>query len=102
MNAFVSDYANAKNRADTLDAKIMKDASAISPEYVSLASLAARQVFGATELTIGNGTDGQFNMTDVKMFMKNVGSIDPTERWVINHASSLLSLCFETVVVLIQ
>ena len=28
---------------------------------------------GATELTIANGTDSQWNKTDVKMFMKDMG-----------------------------
>lgn len=77
MDTFVGDYANAKQRADTLDAKIIKDASAISPEYADLVSLAARQVFGATEITIGNGTDGQYNASDVKIFMRDMGESPP-------------------------
>ena len=30
---------------------------------------------GATELTIANGTDGQWNKTDIKMFMKDIGDL---------------------------
>ena len=29
---------------------------------------------GGTELTVGKGSDGQWNMSDVKLFMKDVGT----------------------------
>ncbi len=51
----------------------MADAAKISPQYVDLVSLVARQVMGAIDITVlgqsGNTTDA----TDVKAFMKDIG-----------------------------
>ena len=52
----------------------MKDAMAISTNYADLVSLAARQTIGGTEITISKGSDGRWNNTDVKMFMRNMGN----------------------------
>ncbi|OBZ70559.1 hypothetical protein A0H81_09078 [Grifola frondosa] len=82
IDAFLSDYPAALQRAIALDQKILQDASAISSNYAELVSLAARQVIGATDLTISNGTDGQWNTSDVKMFMKAIGDsgrVNPVE-----------------------
>ncbi|KAA1474523.1 hypothetical protein DENSPDRAFT_860385 [Dentipellis sp. KUC8613] len=73
VNGFLNDFGAAKTRADKLDAKILGDAGAISSDYADIVSLAARQVYGATELTIAKGSDGSWNMSDVMMFMKNIG-----------------------------
>ena len=51
----------------------MGAASSVSSQLPNIISLVARQAIGATELTVSNGTDGNWNTTDVKMFMKNVG-----------------------------
>ena len=69
----MQDYPNATQRADTLDAALVNNASAISAHYADLVSLTARQAMGATELTIGSTADGDFNVSDVKMFLKAVG-----------------------------
>ncbi|TCD67396.1 hypothetical protein EIP91_012431 [Steccherinum ochraceum] len=82
IDAFLLDSDDARQRSIALDAKIAGDTAAISPVYTGLVSLAARQVIGSTDLTIANGTDGKWNMSDVKMFMKDVGSsgrINPVE-----------------------
>ena len=76
MEAFLADYPNAWNRANQLDQKISANASAISSDYQNLVALAARQVFGATELTGGNSP------SDVMMFMKDVG----TSRFVLSDS----------------
>ncbi|TFY76685.1 hypothetical protein EWM64_g7329 [Hericium alpestre] len=73
INDFLDDFPNAKNRADQLDAKILTAANNVSSDYADLVSLAARQVFGATELTISKGADGNWSTSDVMMFMKNIG-----------------------------
>ena len=36
-------------------------------------SLSARQAMASTELTISKGSDGQWNMSDVRMYMKDTG-----------------------------
>lgn len=73
IDEFLTDFPNAFTRAVQLDQKILDAANAVSPAYADLVSIATRQAFSATELTISNGTDGQWNTTDVMMFMKNIG-----------------------------
>lgn len=69
------DFPNAVQRAQQLDSRILAAAQNISSDYADLLSLAARQVFAATELTISKSTDGSnsYNTSDVMMFMKNIG-----------------------------
>ena len=74
MDAFLDDYENANERASALDSAVLQNATAISAQYGDLVSLAARQAFGSTEISISNGTDGNWNMSDVKIFMKDVGN----------------------------
>lgn len=82
VNNFVADYPNALARATALDQSIMSAATDIdsSGHYTDLVSLAARQAMGGTELTVGRNTSRdasgstQWNTSDVKMFMKNVGT----------------------------
>ena len=76
----LQDYPNAWNRALALDARITGDASPFSKHYADLVSLAARQTMASTELTIGNSEadgSGKPDLSDVKLFMKNMGSSSP-------------------------
>jgi hypothetical protein len=66
----LSDYSSALSRAQAFDNKVLTDASKISADYASVASLSVRQAFGATELTISKKSDGTFNSSDIMMFMK--------------------------------
>ncbi|KAI0267468.1 hypothetical protein BC834DRAFT_822339, partial [Gloeopeniophorella convolvens] len=74
---FLNDFTDATSRAQTLDSKIQQDATSISPQYWDLVSIASAQVYGSTQLTIGTDSNGNFNTSDVMMFMKNVGGTDP-------------------------
>ncbi|THH15285.1 hypothetical protein EUX98_g9487 [Antrodiella citrinella] len=73
-DAFLLDSDDARQRAVALDTQILGDTSNISSAYFKLVSIAARQTLGATELTVANGTDGNWNTSDVMMFMKDIGS----------------------------
>ncbi|TFK71713.1 DUF1793-domain-containing protein [Pluteus cervinus] len=73
ISAFASDYPAASNRAVSLEAKVLGDASAISPQYVDLVSLSTRQVFGALDITISQDRNGHWNTSDIKVFMKDIG-----------------------------
>lgn len=68
----MSDYSAARDRAAILDAKIMGDAAKISPQYVNLVSLVARQVMGAVDITVP--LEASDDMLDVSAFMKDIGS----------------------------
>ncbi|KAF9257546.1 hypothetical protein L218DRAFT_1080868 [Marasmius fiardii PR-910] len=75
IQAFLSDASSAKERADTLDQKILNDAIKISPKYGNLVSLAARQTFASVESAVGP-------TNSVYMFVKDIGSsqrVNPVE-----------------------
>ncbi|EIN10412.1 DUF1793-domain-containing protein [Punctularia strigosozonata HHB-11173 SS5] len=74
ISSFLGDYSAALSRAQTLDAKIQSDGSAISADYASIVALSTRQALGATEITLSKNTDGSFNTNDVLMFMKEISS----------------------------
>ncbi|CAL1714539.1 unnamed protein product [Somion occarium] len=85
VDAFLSDYPNAVSRADQLDAKIFSDARNVSQSSAlkNVLSFTAPVAMGATELTIANGTDGKWNTSDVKMFMKDLpdsNRINPVDK----------------------
>ncbi|CCM05442.1 uncharacterized protein FIBRA_07661 [Fibroporia radiculosa] len=82
ISEFLSDYSNAETRAEDLDNQLMQASSSISNEYSQVVSLAARQTFGSMDITVANGTDGNWNTSDVMIFMKNMGidgRVNPVE-----------------------
>ncbi|OCH91422.1 hypothetical protein OBBRIDRAFT_524115, partial [Obba rivulosa] len=89
--AFVSDYDAASQRAQALDQKILQDASGVSSDYADLVSLAARQVLGAIDITISNGSDGQFNTSDTMIFMKDIGNTGWVSAERYHHCRELKS-----------
>ena len=72
---FLNDFTNASSRAQQLDKKILQDAASVSDPLGDLVSLAIAQVYGSTQLTIGTDALGNFNGSDVMMFMKNIGGL---------------------------
>ena len=70
---FLNDFANASSRAQQLDSKILEDAAAVSGALGDLVSLSTAQVYGSIQLTVGFGTSGNLNESDVMAFMKNIG-----------------------------
>ncbi|KAI9459208.1 hypothetical protein BJY52DRAFT_1119183 [Lactarius psammicola] len=72
---FLGDFANASSRARELDQKILQGAAPVSDLLGDLVSLATAQVYGSTHLTIGTDANGNYNESDVMMFMKNIGGL---------------------------
>lgn len=92
MQAFLADYPAANERASALDNIILQNATAISSQYADLVSLAARQAFAGTEISVSTGSDGNPNASDVKIFMKDIGN----SRYVFHKSTmyrSILYLC---------
>ncbi|KAF8885598.1 hypothetical protein BD779DRAFT_1673561 [Infundibulicybe gibba] len=83
IGAFIKDFPDARQRAIDLDQKITSDALSISQDYADLVSLSARQTMSGIDITISNGTDGQWNTSGITTFMKSVGDtsrrVNPTE-----------------------
>lgn len=73
LEEFLDDFSGAVQRAEALDLVLEKNATAISSQYADLVALTARQTIGSTELTVGISPNGAFNLSDVKMFMKDIG-----------------------------
>jgi hypothetical protein len=91
---FLNDFNNASSRAQQLDQHVLQDAASISGLYGDLVSLAIAQTYGSTQLTIGFDATGNFNKSDVMMFMKNVGGekaklVNPNSLSVVYGAESL-------------
>ncbi|KAH9915038.1 uncharacterized protein BXZ73DRAFT_54569 [Epithele typhae] len=83
IDVFIADYDNALSRAKALDDKIMGAAAQVSPHYVDLVSLSARQVFASLEVTAGTDASGNIDPSDIKIFMRDTGAsqrVSPVER----------------------
>lgn len=75
MNFFIGDFSNALSSSIAFDAKIMADAGQFSSEYTDLICLSLRQVMGSGEITVPKNGNGNFNTSDIKMFIKDMGNI---------------------------
>ncbi|PCH43484.1 hypothetical protein WOLCODRAFT_103601 [Wolfiporia cocos MD-104 SS10] len=80
---FLTDYEDALSRAIAIDNRIQQAAASYSSEYSSVVSFAVRQVFGALDITLPQpSSDGTWDTSDVKIFMKNLGidgRVNPVE-----------------------
>ncbi|KAI9459212.1 hypothetical protein BJY52DRAFT_1211943 [Lactarius psammicola] len=85
---FLGDFANASSRARELDQKILQGAATVSDLLGDLVSVATAQVYGSTQLTIGTDANGNYNESDVMMFMKNIGGLNPNR---VNAVETLYS-----------
>ncbi|KAH9913165.1 uncharacterized protein B0H18DRAFT_1126524 [Fomitopsis serialis] len=67
VETFLSDYNDALSRAEALDSQIQSAASEVSSgsQYYNMLSLAARQTYGALDLTTSGGS--------TRFFMKDIG-----------------------------
>ncbi|KXN87094.1 hypothetical protein AN958_09304 [Leucoagaricus sp. SymC.cos] len=74
ISAFLNDFEGARDRSLQLDNKIVSNANQVSAEYADLLSLATRQIFGSMDITLAKEQDGSFNISDVKIFMKDMGA----------------------------
>ncbi|KAH9021634.1 hypothetical protein EDB84DRAFT_1274897 [Lactarius hengduanensis] len=70
---FLGDFANASSRAQKLDQKILQGAAPVSNLLGDLVSLSTAQVYGSTQLTVVIDANGNYNKSDVMMFMKTIG-----------------------------
>jgi hypothetical protein len=75
---FINDFDNATQRAQSLDNRILQDAASVSGLLGDLVSLAVPQVYGSAQITVGTDANGNFDDSDVMIFMKNVGGDSPS------------------------
>ncbi|KAJ8475297.1 hypothetical protein ONZ51_g6647 [Trametes cubensis] len=74
ITTFLSDYDNALARARAFDAQVNQDAAKVSTDYAAVVALSIRQVFGAIELTVSKTSSGDFNTSDIMVFMKELST----------------------------
>lgn len=66
----MSDFDRASTAAIQFDTELLYNASIISTQYADLVSLSARQIFGSLDITISQGHGGDWNASDILIFMK--------------------------------
>lgn len=74
MEFSLKDFNNSLNNATALDSQILEDASRYSSQYADLLALTVRQAMGPMDITLARDSSGNWNTSDVKAFMKNLGS----------------------------
>ncbi|KAJ3517821.1 hypothetical protein NLJ89_g243 [Agrocybe chaxingu] len=82
IDDFLLDFPSALSRAIELDNKVLADAAQVSSKYATVTALCLRQTFGAMDITVSKTTSGDWNESDVKIFMKDLGNsrrINPVE-----------------------
>ncbi|KIK65886.1 hypothetical protein GYMLUDRAFT_1027569 [Collybiopsis luxurians FD-317 M1] len=93
MADFMSDAANALQRAINLDSQIVSDANKISSNYADLVSLASRQAMAGMEITAGSDSNGKVNKSDILIFTKDTGNSQRTNPVETLYASFPAFLC---------
>jgi hypothetical protein len=73
MVDFLNNFSNASSRAQQLEGKIFQDSESVAQYLSSLTSLALAKVYGSMQLTVSTDGHGNFDESDVMMFMKNIG-----------------------------
>ncbi|KAL5494579.1 hypothetical protein ACEPAI_40 [Sanghuangporus weigelae] len=72
--AFLDDFDRAIAASSAFDVQISAAGNAVSQEYADLLALSTRQVMGTLDITLSRTGGGEWNFTDTKAFMKNIGS----------------------------
>ncbi|XP_006457506.1 hypothetical protein AGABI2DRAFT_123370 [Agaricus bisporus var. bisporus H97] len=82
ISDFLGDFTNARVRGQAFDDGLLKEASAISPQYAGIISLVTRQIFASMDITIADDERGRTSPSDVKVFMKDISvskRVNPVE-----------------------
>ena len=75
LSFFHSDFASVSAMSASFDAQVQADAaSVVSAHYADLCAITARQVFSGMEITIGNTISGEYNTSDIMIFMKEIAT----------------------------
>lgn len=71
LSYFYEDYSESLRISNTFDLGVQDTAVGLAGEkYAALCALAARQVFGGIEISIGLDAQGNYNTSDVMVFAK--------------------------------
>ncbi|KAI5119765.1 hypothetical protein M0805_009236 [Coniferiporia weirii] len=71
---FLDDFTRAQSAAVKFDEQLRTAGAALSNDYADLLALSVLQVMGALDITLASNVGGAWDFSDVKVFMKNMGS----------------------------
>ncbi|EJC98584.1 DUF1793-domain-containing protein [Fomitiporia mediterranea MF3/22] len=75
INDVLNHFDDAVTAATNLDNQILSAAGQVSTSYADILSLSTRQVMGGLEYTLLKDDSGNFNASDVKAFIDDMGGI---------------------------
>ncbi|TDL23432.1 DUF1793-domain-containing protein [Rickenella mellea] len=75
ISFLLNDFSRARDAGNAMDARILLDAQNVSSQYADIATLSARQALSAIDITLKKNSDGSWNTSDVKAFLKNIGGV---------------------------
>jgi hypothetical protein len=71
---FLNDFDNAYSRAFQMMLNILESSDSVGAGALpAMAYIAIAEVYGSMQLTIGTDAQGNYNKSDVMVFMKNIG-----------------------------
>ncbi|KAJ7585371.1 hypothetical protein C8J56DRAFT_946578 [Mycena floridula] len=73
IDSFLADFPDALNRAVAFDQRVMQAADQVSLDYADLVSLVARQTLAGVDWTVSRTSNGDWDLSDVKAFMRDTG-----------------------------
>lgn len=73
--AFLNDFPRAQSAATAFDSMLAGAGQQYSQQYADLLALSVRQLMGSMDITVSRAGNGGWNISDVKVFMKNMGGI---------------------------
>jgi hypothetical protein len=75
MVDFLNDFSNASSRAQQVDEKILQDSKSVDQYLSGLTTVALAEVYGSMQVTVWTDGKGNFDDSDVMVFMKNIGGV---------------------------
>ncbi|KAI5120591.1 hypothetical protein M0805_002540 [Coniferiporia weirii] len=86
---FLDDFTRAQSAAETFNEQLKAAGAALSNNYADLLALGVSQVMGTLDITLASDTGGAWDFSDVKVFMKNIGSVGSDNKYVFLRLCSV-------------
>lgn len=75
LSFFYNDYATVGQMSAQFDSQVQSAASSsVTANYAALCAIAARQVYSGLEITVGKDSGGNYNSSDIMVFVKEIAT----------------------------
>ena len=75
LSFFYNDYATVGQMSAQFDSQVQTAASSsVTANYAALCAIAARQVYSGLEITVGKDSGGNYNSSDIMVFVKEIAT----------------------------